>query len=336
MASSRDPELVEPLTGQPAPTTGNIPAPTPTPAGGGVVVSEDQIKLGPGDKATPNTPNVPAAPSAALGSGTGFVNIDRVLGANGGAGGAVLGAARKAGDQRFAEFGGAKDSFRGRQRDAANNSSLAVGSVGNNIQIDQGLVGGKLGNAIKTFDFSETFAPGWNSETTKRLDALGNTRSAGRQMATDAGLAPEYNTKLSSIDAAIYGNDSWNMDQAKGVGTSLRYGEDADTGIINQDTKSMRDDSAQLAAGNNAALRGVVGNYEQGSTQGNALAAILGDPDLKFGTPGAVAPTGVNAPARLGGPLVAAASPPLLAAPQQQYGEGAGWKERPTNRTRLV
>lgn len=151
------------------------------------------------------------------GAGTGFVNIDKYLGANKGVGQEV----KKRGDSALDKDAGAFGTA------AATTQANVDANKGKVVSDPNAVVSGVLGAtseeqkaaAIKAAQdaISSTFqGPGsvaydiGNTEDAKRANALGNAQSAGKQIAQDTGTMSQYGTGLQAIDAAIYGSSQEN------------------------------------------------------------------------------------------------------------------------------
>jgi len=147
------------------------------------------------------------------GAGTGFVNIDKYIGANKGVGQDV----KARGDQALDKDAGA---FGAKASETQANIDANKDKI---VKDPSALVGGVLGAtgdeqkaaAIKTAQdalaasFSGAAAVDYdvgNTDEVKKANALGNAQSAGKQIAQDNNTLSQYGTGLQAIDAAIYGS----------------------------------------------------------------------------------------------------------------------------------
>ncbi len=153
----------------------------------------------------------PAGQSNALAgktAGTGFVNIDKYLGANQGASQQVQTAANKAlGNDATAfetEAGKVKANVDAQKTPIVDPNKLVNDVVGGGGQaaIDTA----KAALAAKFQGPSTVNYDVGNTGDVRKANAYGNAQSAGRQIATDNGTLGQYGTGLSAIDAAIYGS----------------------------------------------------------------------------------------------------------------------------------
>jgi len=187
-------------------TAGGLPTSTPAPmatAGGG----------------TPATKQAPVAPAAnqptTMGPGTGFVNMDRLLGANAGIGNKVAQTGNTALANERKNLTGEVGKF---DKAVSEGSSM----IGNDLtsNIDKLFGGGATDddkNAIMGgLGATYTGPTAFNYKATGSLNeanALGSGKSAGKQLATNAGTAIEgglagYNPNVSALDRALYGTEA--------------------------------------------------------------------------------------------------------------------------------
>ncbi len=150
----------------------------------------------------------PIAQPSAPGVGTGFTNIDSYLNANKGASGAVKTAADKALATDSTAFGTAKKTVD--DNVAAQNKPIVDPSK----LVDSALTGGAAGIDAAKGVIGNTFkGPGTvdynigNTDQMKQAQSLGNSASAGTQLAQNHGPLLGYQQSgLNAIDAAVYGS----------------------------------------------------------------------------------------------------------------------------------
>ncbi len=224
---------------------------------------EDPNKLGaPGAPAAPTGGAVGSTPSvggSAVGSspvaqpngsqggaGTGFVNIDSYLNANKGAGQAVKAAGDKALGADASAFGAANktvaDNVKAQDKPIVDPGDLAASVVdggGNAVEQAKAIMANKF-QGPSAVDYKIG-----NSDQMKQVAALGNAKSAGKQLATNSGTIGQYGTGLSAIDSAIYGSagEKGNLDalNAGGLAQSTEQGTTAEA-----TNKSATDLSAKI------------------------------------------------------------------------------------------
>lgn len=219
------------------------------------------------------------------GAGTGYVNIDKYLGANKGVGQDVKARGDQALDKDAGAFGVKADETQANVD--ANKSKI--------VKDPNAVVGGVMGAtdeaskaaAIKaaqdaiasTFDGAGAvdYDVG-NTEEVKKAAAFGNAQSAGKQIAQDNGTLSQYGTGLQAIDAAIYGSSQEAgalqsvADRTKGQveGQITKAGEIAtDAGATAASIKAAADATRQAFADKAAAL--------QGDARSKAIAAQAAD-----------------------------------------------------------
>lgn len=233
-------------------------------------------------------------PSYQMGAGTGFVNIDRILGANNTAGRDVLNKSQAAVDAQRKSFQDEQRQYQTGRDAASKQSSLSAGDLSwnssdpYNTRIDKGLLDGSLANSIKGINYGD-FSPATDSENTKKADALGNAATAGRQLASDSGQLAQYDGKLSSIDSAIYGYgpNKELLNIAKQGSEQEKSQERGSTNGENAATAAMKQKAEAIGAGNVDALKAAAKTYGSDTAQGKTIASLLNDPSLVFGSPGA-------------------------------------------------
>src|SRR5258706_5264198 len=152
-----------------------------------------------------------------VGPGTGFVNIDRYLGANQGAGANV----KSANDRALAS-----ENSRFMQATQPITSSTPDSSIGT---LDEGKIGfalgrndakGLLGGFLKSPQMNANY--GSNSESINSLNSLANSQTAGRELARQQGVTGGYNPRLAMIDSAIYGQEPGAAGAVKQAGTESK------------------------------------------------------------------------------------------------------------------
>lgn len=269
-----------------APTAPTITAPSP----------QAKTPKGPGTPGRAPSPTLvqPQAPSAANGfgdqssltpqtanqAGTGYVNLNRVLGANLGAGEGLLSSANKKLGGAFSARTGAESQYV-QDRETARRNSAAGRTVFQSPDI--------LGNALESGDMTglarglkgldlERFGYNANANADMQdLRGLASGQTAGRVLARDAGVTGGYSPRLSALDALIYGGNSAAAGSVSATkdayGNEVRAGrESADR--INTETDALRQTAADAAARNEQTLRGIATGYkdraQQAADQANA------------------------------------------------------------------
>lgn len=226
-------------------------------------------------------------PLQPMGAGTGFVNLDRVLGANTGAGQAVtdagskaLGAKRSGFDSQMNDYGTGLQTAKSKGVfETGELSTQQAGDLANTGDTD------KLKKSITGLDYGD-FGAKDDPANSQRINALSNSKSAGRQLATDAGLSSQYGGKLSAIDAAIYGSapnvGAVNNNAAQNTAETTRQ-SDATT-KTNANTADWRNVANEKVANNRSTLRSVA----QGTIDAAAAnAATVNARDAGLGVPNA-------------------------------------------------
>lgn len=212
---------------------------------------------GPATPQAPQAPAIQAPATTALGPGTGFVNIDRVLGANQGAGEDITRAANKSLSNDKNRFGIAeRDTLRAQDagdpslgvQEATNRFLGGTASSGDLNTIKRGLSG------VFNAPTSVNYQIGANADIAGAR-ALANAQSAGRELASRGGNLATYNPMMSSIDAAIYGMTPGVKQAVEGVGRDIKAQLDDQTrrgGAIAQ----RGEDIKRRAGETSASLRG--------------------------------------------------------------------------------
>lgn len=230
-------------------------------------------------------PQVGPQTTLSAGPGTGFVNIDRYIGAN-------QDVARNLNSARDKALIGNANAFessvgqvrgtasQGATKSSLNSSMLANGLAPNGYAFSD--LGGKgpSGGSLKSY-----FDPGFGGSTTAGdmpresadvLAALSNSRTAGREIAKEQGVTGQYNPALASIDAAIYG-------QGAGGKAVANVGQAAKTqGDYQSKTKSGLESSAKDALNQQSAITEKNKNVARQVAQGlinNPAASKPGSPE---------------------------------------------------------
>lgn len=180
--------------GAPSAPVISSPAIGSTPAVGGTVVGQSAV-------AQPQKP-----------AGTGFVNIDKYLNANQGAGEQVKTAADKALAGESTAFGAAQSKAQSgvdAQKSAIVDPSAALNNVLGATSADQRQAAVDAAKQALSATYQGPNSTGYdigNTEQIKQAQALSNAQSAGKQLAALNGPTGQYGTGLSAIDRAIYGS----------------------------------------------------------------------------------------------------------------------------------
>lgn len=316
-------------TGAPgAPTAPTISGPTigSTPSFGGTAAGNSAASPGAQAQSQQQAP----------GAGTGFVNIDKYLGANQGEGKRIAGIAA---DQRKKDadaFDKNASAFREGVQSAAGPQTL------DQITIDALLPQAKDDRVVGTTDkegystsktlpgavqqgnpaalaaaqgaLSQQYGGPTSLETkTGNADSdslsklLSNPNTAAAKLAT-MGTGGTYNPQLSALDQAILGGQKADLDQI----STDQAAENTRQGTQKTELEKMASDKAASISGARDAatglLRGTASQIQgagplnkQGALQLNAIGALLGDPTLSGAT---AAPLPTPAPGQPGGPSV--------------------------------
>ncbi len=194
----------------------------------------------------------PKSQTMSASAGTGFTNIDKYLGAN-----------KSAGDNVANAVGKAQESEESRMSPidaAAHPVTLTADNIGKTSAADMAAAANQKWGGPASFDV--------NSEAHSQLQDLSNGQTTGRVLAKNAGIAGgQYNTKLNSIDQAIYGNPNAQSGVLLAKNT-LNY-VDARGEAINKGLKG----SAAATDAAREASRAALGAYGKGITDKASTAA---------------------------------------------------------------
>lgn len=251
-----------------------------TPALGSSGVGAGTGSLG-GGTGVPQAKDAPQAQTtSSLGPGTGFVNIDRMIGANQGIGSQVSQFGGKA-------LTGEKDAF-GKE---VKKTSDAIKAGGANIpsmydvnNAIKGLTAPASGASSSGGIIDTSATPGLGAYNTidsalgakytgpdaikynigntggiKAAQALANNRSTGREIARETGTLASYDPRMSAIDSALYGNvaDAVQARNDLGKGTKSQIDKEKASAL---QIKGMADAARQNAADvRNSAVTGLQG-----------------------------------------------------------------------------
>lgn len=147
------------------------------------------------------------AQAQGAGAGTGFTNIDRVLGANQGAGKAQREMADQFINKEKGALADATEKFntgvQSQRFTGYDPKQLTSGVVAGNADA-VGQASGLLGKSAYSGPTAIEYKP--DPENLKKIAALGNANSVGTTLAQQGGALANYGTGLSAIDTAIYGS----------------------------------------------------------------------------------------------------------------------------------
>ncbi len=219
------------------------------------------------------------------GAGTGFVNIDKYLGANKGVGQEVKARGDKALDADAGAFGSkageTQANVDANKSKIVKDSAAVVGGVmgatdeaskAAAIKTAQDAIGATMSGATSVdYDVG-------NTDEVKKANALGNAQSAGKQIAQDNGTLSQYGTGLQAIDAALYGSQQEAPAlQSVADRTKAQIGEQKTTaGTIATDASSTAAAIAKGAADTRQAFVNRAAGM-QGDAQAKAIAAQAAD-----------------------------------------------------------
>jgi hypothetical protein len=160
----------------------------------------------PQGRAEPAAPQAPQSQSSSLGAGTGFVNIDRMIGANQGIGSHVT----SFGGNALKKEGEAFDKKKNETTSQINNAPMpsvqgitgAIQNLGSDPSGQNTIMAGL--NASYSGPKGMTYNIG-NTGNIKSANALANSRSTGREIASQTGTLAGYDPRMSAIDSMLYG-----------------------------------------------------------------------------------------------------------------------------------
>lgn len=213
---------------------------------------------------------VPQAPQAAKAqapsAGTGFVNIDRMIGANQGIGSQISERGTRAVNEDKGRFQIAETAAtRGMNSNAPNMGSLdaatrylgGAGKEGDEDTIKAGLSGTYGGPTSIGYNIGQ-------GDAIRRAGALSNAQSAGRQIASEqAGGLASYDPRMSAIDAALYGQEASAQAARKDLTANIdknKKDQQARSGDFATRAQGEQTRAQELAAN----LRGQLGRGAQG------------------------------------------------------------------------
>ncbi len=254
LEDERDPSKEQGGQAPGAPSAPTISAPSvgSTPAVGGTAVGSSPV----------GQSNAPAGGSA----GTGFVNIDKYLGANQGASKQVKTAADNALWTDSTAFGHVANDVKA-NTDAQKTPIVDPSKLVNNVLNNGGQPAIDAAKAALAGKFKGPTSVGYdvgNTSGIKKAKAYGNAQSAGTQIATDNGTVGQYGTGLSAIDAAIYGSQG-EAPTLQGINESTKgqvEGQIKEKGVIDADAGATADTIAKNAASTRAAFTEKAGSLQ--------------------------------------------------------------------------
>lgn len=198
------------------------------------------------------------------GGGTGFVNIDKYLAANKGAGQDVKARADKAMANDAAAFGNKLNTATAQMKSAQTpytDPSQLVSNVTGASNADAQAAAVKAAQDVLNASYGGPKEVGYdigNTDEAKRAKALSNAQSAGKQIAADNGTLAQYGTGLSAIDRAIYGSSGevGALNDAKAAAVNQVEQQKTKAHHFGQEAEGTAQDIAQRAADAKAAFGG--------------------------------------------------------------------------------